>query len=149
MKPKHTPIRGAKQRALQFASKKDDTYDPETGEPVDYPDGYQGSFVRPEAFDKLSDDEWDELSNYLAEKYDSKEHVGVYEGNVETSFHIINLDDAKELLYTFKQDTILDWKNKHLLGTDDWEDAFVWNEIRSEDRGKVDYDEIIRRIRGT
>jgi len=152
VKPKHTPIKGAKQRALQFASKKDDTYDPETGEPAEYPDGYQGSFVRPNAFDKLSDDEWDEISNYLAEKYDSKEHIGVYDGTAETSFHIKNLDDAEELMYTFNQDNILDWAKKHLAGNPDWEiakQAYIMNETPEEERTEVDYDEVLRRIRAT
>ena len=139
-------IKGAKQRVAQFASKSDGTYDAETGEPIDYPDGYQVSFVRPNAFDQLSDEQWDELSSYIAEKYGSKEHIGVYDGNAETSFRITNLEDAKELMYIFNQDSILNWEKKHLLDTPDWLQAYVWN---YSDRKEVNYDEVLRRIRGT
>ena len=140
-------IKGAKQRVAQFASKADGTYDAKTGKLVpDYKDGYQISFVRPNAFNDLSDEQWDEISNYLADKYGSKEHIGVYDGTAETSFRITNVEDATELMYTFNQDSMLVWENKHLLGTEDWMKAFVWN---YSDRKEVNYDEILRRIRGT
>ena len=140
-------IKGAKQRVIQFASKEDGTYDAETGEPVpDYPDGFQVSFVRPEAFDKLTDDQWDELSNHLADKYGSKEHVGVYGGVAETSFHITNLEDAKELMYTFNQESILNWSKKHLIGTDEEHKALFRNSDFNFDV-EVDYERVMREIR--
>ena len=137
-------IKGAKQRIAQFVSKQDGTYDAETGEPIDYTDGYQISFVRPHAAKDLSDEQWDEITNYLSEKYRSKEHVGVYEGTAETSFRITSLADAKELMYIFNQDSVLNWEKKHPLDDLDWKiarQAFIWNE---SSRQEVNYDEILR-----
>jgi len=139
-------IKGAKQRAIQFASKEDGTYDAETGEPIDYRDGFQVSFVRPEAFDKLTDEQWDELSNHLAEKYGSKEHIGVYGGVAETSFRVNSLEDARELMYDFNQESILIWENKHLIGTDEDYKAFIVNP-RFNENLEVNYERVMRKIR--
>jgi len=140
-------MKGAKQRVLIYASKEDGTYDTRTGKPISYGGGFQVSFVRPEAFEKLSDDDWDLLTAHIMERMGSIEHIGVYDGAAETSFHVDTQDDAEKLMYLFNQDSVLIWANKKKY-PDDPAEWFIWNKLPDAQRGKeVDYDAIMRKIR--
>lgn len=61
-----------------FKEKEDGTYDLETSTIVEYPTGYQVSFVRPEAFDQLSAENWDDLTSYCCTYLSSPPHIGVF-----------------------------------------------------------------------
>jgi hypothetical protein len=136
--------KGAKQRAVIYASKEDGTYDPITGKTIEYNDGFQVSFVRPEAFKNLSDEQWDRLTAYIMEQTGSKEHIGVYEGVAETSFRCATIEQAREFMYLFNQDSIMDWAKRKKYPNNPNE----WFDFNTEQRDtEVDYDSIMREIR--
>lgn len=127
-----------------FKGKEDGTYDLQTSTIVEYSTGYQVSFVRPEAFDHLSAEDWDVLTNYCSTYLDSPPHIGVYLGDVEVSFHSASLDKAVEIMEIFNQESILDWSKKQSEPEqiDDW---FISN--RNFNQSKViEYEEILDKI---
>ena len=139
-------VRGAKQRVVAYAAKEDGTYDPATGRAVAYDDGYQVSFVRPEAFAKLSDSDWDLLTAHIMKQTGSREHIGVYNGKAETSFRTATLEEAETLMRLFNQESILDWaKKKRYPDPKDWRKYCAKNEEFDENK-EVDYDGIMRKI---
>lgn len=95
-----------------FKKKEDGTYNILTGEDVTYCDGYQVSFVRPEAFEQLSSQDWDNMTNYFCTKFDSKAHIGVYCHSAEVSFRCISFDEAKKTMEAYNQESMLDWRKK-------------------------------------
>ena len=101
-------MKGAKKRAKEFLWKEEDgTYLP-TGELVKYPDGFQFSFVRPEADWQLDDDNWDLLTEQLMRETGSIEHIGVFGGFPETSFRCMSKDQSMEYAKLFNQHSIFD-----------------------------------------
>lgn len=95
-----------------FKSSKDGTYIFKTHEPVEYSTGYQVSFVRPEAFEQLSDNKWDILTEYYCNYLQSDAHIGVYCGSTEVSFHSMDRSKAEETMKLFNQESLLDWAKK-------------------------------------
>lgn len=127
-----------------YRHKDDGTYDIESGKTVEYAFGYQVSFVRPEAFELLSDAGWDIISNYLSKYLNSNLHIGVYHGESEISFRSEREDKAVEIMEKFNQESMLNWalKKQHPETELDW---FVFNRLYDEKR-VLDYDEIIEAI---
>lgn len=134
---------GAKKRVKKFRLKEDGTYLAETGEPVKYTYGYQFSFVRPEAFKQLSDEKWDLLTDYILEQTGSKEYIGVYNNQAETSFFTDSLEVALNYASQFNQETVFDWEaySKNKL----WTEYYIQNPTYIESV-EVNYDKIIKEI---
>ena len=130
----------------RFKSFSDGTYNINTGEPVEYPIGYQVSFVRPEAFDQLSAQNWDTITNYLCEYLNSLAHMGVYCGGAEVSFHSISEEKAIETMERYNQESILDWEKKIAQPQPEFcMNWFIVNRI-FDDKKVVNYDEILKEI---
>lgn len=127
-----------------FKSSKDGTYKYKTHEPVDYSTGYQVSFVRPEAFEQLSDEEWDILTEYYCNYLKSDAHIGVYFGSTEVSFHSTDRLKAEETMKRFNQESMLDWAKKaeHPESITHW---LIINQNYDEST-VVDYHEILEKI---
>lgn len=124
--------------------REDGTYDFYTGTTVSYESGYQVSFVRPEAFEQLNEDEWDILTNYLCHDLDSKAHIGLYDKNAEISFCCQSEEKSRETMVRFNQESMLDWamKKKEPRAEAKW---FIIN--RFYEKGmRVEYDKILREI---
>lgn len=129
---------------IDFQSVEDGTYEYLTHEIIEYFSGYQVSFVRPEAFEQLSCDEWDTLTTYYCGYLQSKAHIGVYGGSVEISFHSIEFLKVEEIMKEFNQESILDWKER-AEHPDDFTHWFIMN--RNYDENKlVNYHEILERV---
>lgn len=96
-----------------FKKKEDGTYNIMTEEDITYPNGFQVSFVRPEAFEQLSCEDWDDITNYFCTYFDSVAHIGVYCGNAEVSFHSISYEKALNTMVEYNQESILDWHRKN------------------------------------
>ena len=135
--------KGAKDRVLKYAVKKDGTYNQKTGKAVQYKNGYQFSFVRDEAFKQLNGDEWDLLTEHIINSVHSKEHIGVFEGKAETSFRTETGDEAMYFARLFNQQSILDWEAKTKGAS--WETFLITNDSFDENK-EVDYDNIIRKV---
>lgn len=127
-----------------FKSVQDGTYEYRTREAVEYDTGYQVSFVRPEAFDRLDQKDWDSLITYCCEYLQSNAHIGVYNGSVEVSFHSMDRSKAEEIMVKFNQESILDWGKKAAYPTSitKW---FIMNKDFNE-TGVVNYHEILKQI---
>ena len=129
---------------IDFKDKSDGTYNINTKELVTYPNGYQVSFVRPEAFKQLSAQDWDIITNYFCEHLDSKAHIGVYFGDAEVSFHILSYESAKDVMEKYNQQSMLDWEKK--INNPDFPDSwFIMNRFFDENK-VVQYDEIFNQI---
>ncbi len=87
----------------EFKKKTDGTYEIVTGKEVVYEDGFQVSFVRPEAFAQLNKDQWDIITNFFCIYFNSEAHLGVYGGDAEVSFHCIPLDSAIYIMEEYNQ----------------------------------------------
>lgn len=126
------------------STKVDGTYEYQTHEAVDYPSGYQVSFVRPEAFEQLNDRDWDILTSFYCDYLQSKAHIGVYDGAAEISFHSLELSKAEEVMKEFNQESLLDWEKKMQYPQDStrW---LVMNRNFDENE-LVNYHEILKRI---
>lgn len=127
-----------------FKDKEDGTYSIITKENVVYPNGYQVSFVRPEAFQQLDRQNWDNLTNYFCEYFNSAAHIGVYCGSAEVSFHCVPITKALNIMETYNQESILDWKqkNKHPDSIECW---FIMNRYFDENK-VIDYGEVLESI---
>lgn len=128
----------------EFKKKTDGTYEIVTGEEVVYEDGFQVSFVRPEAFVQLNKDQWDIITNYFCIYLNSEAHMGVYDGNAEVSFHCIPLDSAICIMEEYNQESILDWneKNKHPDMIERW---FIVNQNFRQEI-VIDYGKVLEKI---
>lgn len=129
---------------VAFKTKDDGTYNFYTGLPIEYKNGFQVSFVRPEAFSQLSPQIWDDLSNYYCLYFDSIVHIGVYCEDAEVSFLSIDKTKAEKTMVLYNQESILDWE-KRASRPEDPNSWFVMN--RSfDDKMVIDYDKIIEKI---
>ncbi len=124
--------------------KEDGTYEYQTGEAVEYSTGYQVSFVRPEAFTQLKDEEWDTLTSFCCNYLQSEPHIGVYGGEAEVSFHSLDLAKSEEIMRTFNQESIFDWQQKEKY-PDDFTRCLIMNQNFDKDE-LVNYHEILKRI---
>ena len=117
------PVKAVKNvlKAIEsFKDREDGTYEFETGNNVEYSAGYQVSFVRPEAFEQLSSEDWDGLTNFCCTYLDSPPYIGVYMGGPEVSFHVTSLEKAVKIANKFNQESILVWSKKQAeQGSDD------------------------------
>ena len=130
----------------RFKNLGDGTYNMNTGEPVEYPIGYQVSFVRPEAFAQLNNQNWDTITNYLCGYLDSLAHIGVYCGEAEVSFHSVSKDKAVEIMERYNQESILDWEKKIAQPQPEfWMDWLIFNRLFDEKK-VVNYDKILEEI---
>ncbi len=127
-----------------YKNKEDGTYGFRTGERVEHLTGYQVSFVRPEAFDQLSPENWDALTSYYCIYLDSPPYIGVYSGNAEISFHSASIEKAIEVMEQFNQESILDWNKKQDSQVVD-DSCFIVNRYFDEDR-VIDYGKILKEI---
>lgn len=128
----------------EFKPNEDGTYDLLTFQQVEYKDGYQVSFVRPEAFLQLNASEWDKLTSYCCDFFQSKAHIGVFDGEAEVSFHSYDLSKSKLIMYEFNQHSILNWETKESF-PEDYERWLIINEKYDQKR-EVNYHEILERI---
>lgn len=124
--------------------KKDGTYRYQTGEAVEYPTGYQVSFVRPEAFEELNDEEWDILTSFCCDYLQSEPHIGVYDGEVEVSFHSFELEKSEDIMRKFNQESLLDWEQKSKY-PEDFVRWLIMNQNYDENE-LVNYHEILAHI---
>lgn len=127
-----------------FNKKEDGTYNITTKKSVEYTDGFQVSFVRPEAFEQLNPQDWDNITNYFCEYFKSIAHIGVYCSDTEVSFHSISCEKALNTMVEYNQESILDWKNKHNY-PDLMENWFIINRFYKEDR-VINYEKILSKI---
>lgn len=98
-------------------SKEDNvTLDVETGKPVSFEKGYSVSFQQ--SSDNYSDEEYHAKVEECKAKCDGKVYAGKYGGDAEASFHTDSLEDAKELMYKYNQESIYDWKHETLIMND-------------------------------
>lgn len=127
-----------------FKKKKDGTYNIKTGKDVEYLNGFQVSFVRPEAFEQLNHDDWDNITNYFCEFFNSDAHIGVYCGSAEVSFHSISCEKAINTMVKYNQQSMLDWdkKNKYPDSMDAW---LIMNKFYDEGV-MIRYEEIFNEI---
>lgn len=127
-----------------FKSSEDGTYSCKTHEPVTYNIGYQVSFVRPEAYKQLNAEEWDLLTTYYCNYFQSDAHIGVYCHSTEVSFHSMNYSETDETMRRFNQESVLDWTKKVKYPNDitRW---LIMNRHYDESR-LVNYHEILKQI---
>lgn len=101
-----------------------ETYSLTDGKERSYNEGYSVTFHQNEPDEKggykshmgrYSDDEYDSLTNKIAEKYGADVNVGVFDDEPEISFHIKNLNDATRLMKKYNQHSIWDWKRGKLI----------------------------------
>lgn len=129
---------------IGFQNKEDGTYDIRTGLVVEYSDGYQVSFVRPEAFKQLDAEKWDYLVNYYCRYLDSIVHIGVYDSGKEVSFRSLDRDKAEDVMKIYNQESILDWNEKSSY-PDEPSRWFITNKL-FDVNVVINYDKIIRDI---
>lgn len=125
-------------------TKEDGTYEYQTHEVVEYPSGYQVSFVRPEAFEQLDNDQWDTLTTFYCDYLGSEAHIGVYGGEAEISFHSLELTKSEEVMKKFNQESILDWEKKGKY-PHDYTRWLIMNQNFDENK-LVNYHEILEQI---
>lgn len=130
----------------QFKIYEDGTYEVSTHQTVEFSNGYQVSFVRPEAFSQLAPKDWDVITNHLGEYLDSPAYIGVYSNSPEISFHTLIEDKATETMIRFNQESILLWEEKSKFpdfeSFDRW---FLVNNLFDEDM-VVNYDEVLKTL---
>lgn len=101
-------------------SKEDNvTLDVETGKAVNFEKGYSVSFQQ--STDNYSDEEYAKKIAECRDKCDGKVYAGKYGGDAEASFHTDNIDDAKELMYKYNQESIYDWEHQTLIMNDKYD----------------------------
>ena len=101
-------------------SKEDNvTLDSETGKPVSFKKGYSVSFQQ--STDNYSDEEYNAKVEECKSKCDGKLYAGKYGGDAEASFHTDSLEDAKEIMYKYNQESIYDWEHDTLIMNDKYD----------------------------
>ena len=137
-------IRNVRDALFNFKPDEDGTYEFLTHRAVEYSTGYQVSFVRPEAFEQLSNEEWDILTLYCCVHMQSDAHIGVYEGSAEISFHCMDFPKAEKIMYEFNQESILDWKEKEAF-PEDFIRWLIFNP-KYDENIMVNYHEVLERV---
>lgn len=110
--------------------------------PVSFTEGFQVSFVRPEANRLLSEEGWDIITSYLSDKTHSDVYIGVYNKSVEISFRCMDRELTMEIMYLYNQESALSWE---ALSKGDIDAMLIYNPYYDKNR-EVDYDEIIKKI---
>ena len=128
----------------KFENISDGTYDILTSKSVEYQEGYQVSFVRPEAFEFLSKQGWDIITNHLCKLLNSIAHIGVYGGNPEVSFHCLDKRKALQTMEKYNQESIFDWERNYKYPNSE-QDWFILNQLFDKEK-VLDYDKIIEEI---
>ena len=128
----------------EFKSRSDGTYDFNTMVLVEYINGYQVSFVRPEAFEQLSSEQWDKITNYYIDYFNSDANIGVYDGGAEVSFHCREKQKSIEVMEKYNQESVLDWEKK-TKEPDNIPSWFIINRLFNKEL-ILDYDKIIKEI---
>ncbi len=128
----------------QFKVKDDGTYNVNTGDAIEYDNGYQVTFVRPEAFEQLDKYDWEKITNYYCDYFKSDAHIGVYCGDAEVSFHSISLEKSIKVMEEFNQESILDWEQK-MNNPENIQSWFIINRLFDESK-VLDYEEIFNKI---
>lgn len=95
------------------------TLDIETGKPVSFEKGYSVSFQQ--STDNYDDAEYNKRVEECRNKCDGNVYAGKYGGDAEVSFHTDSLDDAKELMYKYNQESIYDWQHDTLIMNDKYD----------------------------
>lgn len=95
------------------------TLDVETGKAVSFDKGYSVSFQQ--SSDSYSDEEYHAKVEECRNKCDGKVYAGKYGGDAEASFHTDSLEDAKEIMYKYNQESIYDWKHETLIMNDKYD----------------------------
>ena len=95
------------------------TLDVETGKAVNFDKGYSVSFQQ--SSDSYSDEEYHAKVEECRNKCDGKVYAGKYGGDAEASFHTDSLEDAKEIMYKYNQESIYDWKHETLIMNDKYD----------------------------
>lgn len=129
---------------VAFQAKEDGTYNLISQRLVEYPLGFQVSFVRKEAFEQLTHEDWNTLTEHYSAYLESEPHIGVFNGDAEISFHAMDRVKADQTMEEFNQESILDWKSKNDY-PDDIDRWFIIN-LNFNPEKVVNYDEVLKRI---
>jgi len=114
-------------------------------------DGYQVSFMRPENEIRFTDDEYDEICNYIMKITGSRLFAGFWEKKkrkdpgVEPSFWYYDLNFMMKIAVLFNQESILDWEA--IYNGDVY--IYIPNKLYDENSPKLDKEAILRKIRET
>ncbi len=110
-------------------------------------EGYQVSFFRPKNEISFTDEEYDEICNWIMKKTGSRLFAGFWlekgTPGVEPSFWCKNFRVAMEIAKLFNQKSILDWKALH-IGKKIFQ---IPNPSFNENSPKLDKEVILRKIR--
>ncbi len=110
--------------------------------------GYQVSFSRPKNEIRFTDEEYDEICNWIMKKTWSRLFAGFWleKGipGVEPSFWCKNKKVAKEIAKLFNQKSILNWK---ALYEGNLEEIYVPNKLHNKNSPKLDKEAILKKIR--
>jgi len=114
-------------------------------------DGYQVSFMRPEDEISFTDDEYDEICNYIMKITGSRLFAGFWPGDekndsggVEPSFWCKDKREALEIAKLFNQKSIFDWEA--LYNGEEFTEVF--NPFYDKNSPKLDKEAILRKIQG-
>ncbi len=111
-------------------------------------EGYQVSFFRPEDKISFTDEEYDEICNYIMKKTGSRFFAGFWleKGipGVEPSFWYYDLNVMMEIAVLFNQESILNWK---ALYYGDKNNIYIRNPSYDKNSPKLDKAAILRKIR--
>ncbi len=106
----------------------DCTVDPDTGEMVNFEDGFQVSFQtsvsEQDGDGALSDGEYDRIAGELSKRTGSRAYIGVFD-EPETSFHCKNYSQAMNIAKKYNQHSILNWKMLNKYKDEEWTDEVM------------------------
>ena len=101
----------------------DCTVDPDTGDMVNFQDGFQVSFQTSisemDEDGALPDVDYDKIAKELEMRTGSKAYVGVFD-EPETSFHCRNYSQAMNIAKKYNQHSILNWKMLNKYKDEEW-----------------------------
>lgn len=103
----------------------DCTVDPDTGDMVNFPGGYQVSFQTSisegDGDGRLSDADYDRITEGLKRQTGSKAYIGVFD-EAETSFHCKTYKEAMAIAKKYNQHSILNWHALNKYADAEWTD---------------------------
>lgn len=121
----YKPVKGTLAIIKKYKGKPFGTYDINTGETKAYKGGYCFSFHQNEpdedgnfksSYGRYTAEEYDNLTNDIAEKYDLPINVGVY-GNPEISFYTEDKTLALEMAKKYNQQSVYDCAADDIIKT--------------------------------